>query len=499
MQNIIRHIKDYNTPIPTDDWYLQKLAEIGKLNKENIKIIAQASNTTPWLVEQLLTEAGLNAAAELEPAMQQLVKDGLLEDAVEVEKSSNIKKVMNTYVKQAKSTLNMCNTNMLYKARDAYKNLLADTVSTADEIAEKQSFLDMLNTEATTTVMGAESRAQALRKTVKRFNDAGIPAFVDSAGRDWSPEAYVSMALRTTASNVANEAQMARCDDYDIDLISVTSHAGARPKCAKDQGKIFDRTNKSTKYPHWNTSSYGQPDGLLGINCGHHIHPYIEGVSIQRYFPTEDLEENNKEYQEVQKQRGYERSIRKQKRECVLFNELGDDKSFEEASVKLKAKEAQLKQYVNANPDLHRRKDREQILGFNKVVSSRAISADKKVKKELAEKARDDRIKAKIKETGIRGKVELHPNPPDLDALQFDDEHINKQRKHNVTASEANEFIKNAEFSVTRWNGKITNYYSQEGAAYVDNETNKINTAFKKSEYDDKTKKSIEVIKSERQ
>ena len=38
MQNIARHIRDYDQAIDSDKWLLQKLAEIGKLNKENIKI-----------------------------------------------------------------------------------------------------------------------------------------------------------------------------------------------------------------------------------------------------------------------------------------------------------------------------------------------------------------------------------------------------------------------------------------------------------------------------
>ena len=33
MRNIVQHIKDYDQPIATDEWLLQKLAEVGKLNK----------------------------------------------------------------------------------------------------------------------------------------------------------------------------------------------------------------------------------------------------------------------------------------------------------------------------------------------------------------------------------------------------------------------------------------------------------------------------------
>lgn len=87
----------------------------------------------------------------------------------------------------------------------------------------------------------------------------------------------------------------------------------------------------SKKYPHWNKSSYGEPDGLLGINCGHHIYPYVEGVSIRRYFPTDDLDANDKLYKQTQIQRGLERAVRKQKRECMLFDELRDKEAFEKA------------------------------------------------------------------------------------------------------------------------------------------------------------------------
>ena len=176
---------------------------------------------------------------------------------------------------------------------------------------------------------------------------------------------------------------MARCDDYGVDLIEVDSHSGARPKCARDQGKIFDRSNKSTKYPHWNTSSYGEPDGILGINCGHHIYPYIEGVSIRRYFPMDEdeLAANDKLYKEIQTQRSLERDVRKQKRQCMLYDEIGDQEAFEQAAVKLKAKEARLKAYVDGNEQLHRKRDREQVVGFDRSISSKVVAAKKRIDK----------------------------------------------------------------------------------------------------------------------
>lgn len=194
--------------------------------------------------------------------------------------------------------------------------------------------------------------------------------------------------------------QTARCKDFGVNLIVIDSHSGARPKCAKDQGKIFDLDNgsgytedikgKKIRYYPWNSSSYGEPDGILGINCGHHKWPFIPGVNAQRYFPTDDLDANNKLYKETQVQRALERDIRKQKRECMLFDELGDKEAFKDASVKLKQKETKLKVYVDSKDHLYRRKDREQVIGFDRHVSAHAVAAKKYVDKYGAVRYNED-------------------------------------------------------------------------------------------------------------
>lgn len=378
MRNIARHIRNYDQPIPTDEWLLQKLAEIGKLDRENIRIISEMAGVSDTAIQRMLEDMAEKAIKEIEPGFQYLARQGIIGNAVPYAKSRNVRQVVKTLRKQARDTSNLVNTTMLYKARDVYRAVVHDIAQEAAEIATKQVFLDILNQDATAAIIGAESRTRALQRCIRRFVDKGIPAFVDSRGREWTPEAYVNMAMRTTSARVANEAQMARCDDYGIDLVEVDSHAGARPKCAPYQGRIFDRANKSDKYPHWDTTSYGEPDGLLGINCGHHIYPYIDGVSIRRHFPTEDMDANDKLYKDTQKQRALERAVRKRKRECMLYDQLGDKEAFEEAAVKLKKQEAALKSYVGGNGSLHRRKDREQVVGFDRRVSAEAIAAERK-------------------------------------------------------------------------------------------------------------------------
>lgn len=388
MQNIARHLKDWEQPIDTDRWLMQKLAEIGKLNKENIKIIARMSGLSQTAAERMLTEMAEETIKNIDPGLRHLAIDGLAGEMVPPHKSRNVKQTIDSLKKRAKDTLNMCNTNMLYKARDAYSGLVQKISRTAKEIENKQGFLDILNKYGESVTAGVESRHQAMRKCIREFNEKGIPAFVDKRGREWTPEAYVNMAMRNTARQTAEEVQTARCMDAGVNLIQIDSHSGARPKCAKDQGKIFSLDNtsgetedlygKKIKYYPWSSSSYGKPDGILGINCRHNKWPFVPRVNIQRYFPTDDFEENDKLYKETQMQRALERNVRETKRECMLYNEVGDSEAFENASVKLKSQEERLKRYIDGNSNLHRRRDREQVVGFDKHISAESIASAEK-------------------------------------------------------------------------------------------------------------------------
>lgn len=243
MQNIIRHVQNYGQLIDSDEWLLQKLAELGKLNKEHIQLIAKAAGANRKAVEEMCYDVADLVLARVEPGLTHMTVSvcwRARKTAVPVHKSKIPESGANTVFRQAWDALNKCNTDMLYLAQDAYQSLVQGIVEKAQEIANKQEFLDILGKHATAEAVGAESRGQAICSVIREFNEKGIPAFVDKAGRKWTPEAYVGMTLRSTAGNVATEAMFARMKDRDLNLLQVSSHSGARPKCARDQGKVFD-------------------------------------------------------------------------------------------------------------------------------------------------------------------------------------------------------------------------------------------------------------------
>ncbi|MFI3231201.1 MAG: minor capsid protein, partial [bacterium] len=95
----------------------------------------------------------------------------------------------------------------------------------------------------------------------------------------------------------------------------------------------------------------------------------------------------------------------------------------------------------------------------------------------------------------IKGVLDLNPKPIDLTDYTFDYEHINAERNHNVNLEEAVSFMNNAKCTLTRWNGIFLNYYSYEGAVYIDTKKKLIRTAFKNGEFDDETKRLMEELK----
>ena len=81
---------------------MKKLAEIGKLNKENIKLIAQMSGISFTAAEEMLNALAEEAIQSMEPGFRYLARQGLVDEAVEVAKSKNVKQGMGNLQKQAK-------------------------------------------------------------------------------------------------------------------------------------------------------------------------------------------------------------------------------------------------------------------------------------------------------------------------------------------------------------------------------------------------------------
>ena len=139
-KNIIRHVTNYDQLIDSDTWLMQKLAEIGKLNRENMKIIAKTAGLSRTAVERMLEEVADLVMERVEPDLYEIERKGILDQTIPAKKSKNVKAAVQAIQKQALDSLNVCNTTMLYMARDAYTRLVQQTAEKQKRLPISRSF-----------------------------------------------------------------------------------------------------------------------------------------------------------------------------------------------------------------------------------------------------------------------------------------------------------------------------------------------------------------------
>ena len=349
--NLARHFKYIaDGAIPGGAWAYQveKLAEMGQVNRETEAIILSMLNDADGVLQELLEQAIRDGLKDVEKPLKKAAEQGLLlgKGFLPPDVAPRQMQAFRAFYEQSADKLNLVNTVMLESTQAVYQATVADIVT---RISATQ---DILNVATGEVVSGVSPLNQAVRQAVKKMVENGITGFIDHGGHRWSPEAYVTMDVRTTMSNTARAAVFERMDEYNDDLYQVSHHDGARPLCYPWQGKVISRidavrdvTDDQGETVHvyaQSETSYGEPAGLFGINCGHYPIPFIPGFSRIRP-PDQNKEQNDKEYAESQEQRRLERQLRYERRDLNVL------KAQEASADEIKAQRIRVK---NARDEL---------------------------------------------------------------------------------------------------------------------------------------------------
>jgi len=319
-----------------NEWQLERLKQIKGLTLENAEIISKQSGVSVRIVNSIFERALETGTKADETLIEQGVKAGILNEIVPINESSRVLKALQLAKSTTLTTLNAVN-----------KSILANC---------NKEYLIIVNKVTAKVVAGTQTVKEAMKHSVRELANQGITSFTAKNGARWSSEAYISMLTSANLKNMVNEVQEQRITESGGDYIEINSYAGARPKCSIDQGKIYSlcgstksivdiNGNKITPLA-WKSSTYGQPDGILGINCGHQRFIFIPGLSG---FNREEIsqEENTKEYKEKQQQRFLERQIRNSKRERAMLEETGVDSStINDIKNKIFVKQKELKNFI---------------------------------------------------------------------------------------------------------------------------------------------------------
>ena len=403
--NIVRHLAS-GKGLSTAEWQIKKLSEMQSLTRESMEIIAANTGKRREAVEQAFREVFGIGLADTEKVLQAAVKAGKLFPVPSVEESEAMRQLLQAYIGQADDALNLVNTVMLDSTLSRYRYYVnqidMESQKEAARILQKLGTTNeaglgtnlaytqnVLNTQSTGVVTGAVARQKAVRDAIKDLASRGITGFVDAGGHHWTPEAYVNMDIRTTAHNVAIEAQKQRSAEYGVSTFQISTHAGARPLCAPYQGwicswdngggTVTDLYGKEYQVHGINETTYGEAAGIFGVNCGHFPETFVDGYSIPRYeeLTPEQEKRNEIEYAQSQQQRQIEREIRQAKTEAAAYSAAGDKEAFNKAAAKVKEKQNDYKQFCEQTGRTPR-PDRTQVSTYSRSEASKVSWSNRK-------------------------------------------------------------------------------------------------------------------------
>lgn len=329
------------------EWRLKALSELGGLTDKVINLISRSSGYSKRAIYDLIEKDGLKVTKQFNRKLAKTLKKPVHDVSLQS------RAIINSYVSQTmRGVDNYVNQTLL--TRNYGKNAAAKT------------YQEIVNKTVLDVIVGKKTPQKALMDNIYSWRDKGMSsALIDKAGHQWSLEGYTRAVIQSTTSRVYNDLRIQSLKEFDSVLCVMSSHPAARPACAPIQGKIVCIVPKSDprcedSYPNIYDHGYGTPAGTQGINCQHALYPYIKGVS-HNYQKQYDPDEAVKKMQIQQKQRYYERGVRKNKRKLELAQRAGDADGISRYSAGVRGYQAKLRKIVKDHDFLARQYSREQI------------------------------------------------------------------------------------------------------------------------------------------
>ena len=287
LQNISKHsFDDFNNDPET--WRQLQMQALERREKEGLNIVLKSVGKQDKEIDRILNEVVGTTVREASGDLKVAVDNGFLRNASDLE----VEGVINSLVDNARifteEKFSNLNAIMINDYNNQYRNVIND------------SFAQFIT--------GNQSLSESVYNMNLQLERQGLTGYFDSAGREWSADAYGKMLMRSASGDLVTESTLAANALYNNDFIEISSHGEARDKCFEDQGKIYnlnggsgyieDLDGNKIKYYDWGNTSYGDADGILGVNCRHNMYVFIPGISSQSFRENDEYKKktNDKDY-----------------------------------------------------------------------------------------------------------------------------------------------------------------------------------------------------------
>ena len=435
LQDVARRIGKMGTLTETADWQLWRYQQTEAVRENVVKLLAKYSGKSEATIRRLLKEAATEAM-EREDAIYYHYNL----EPTPFEESAALNNLLNAGARQT------CGT---------WRNLTATTANTVSGAFERT--LDVAWGKVAT---GAFDYKTAVKQAVDSLADE-MPEITYPSGHTDSLEVAARRAVLTGVNQTAGKLQEARMDEMNVEFVETSAHGGARPSHAEWQGRRFHRGGAvdylGKHYPDIEQATgYGTGAGLCGWNCRHTFFAVFPELGDPPTWTEESLQELNArnieyngklytQYEVNQMQRARERNVRKWKKRYLAESAAGSDTT--DSAVRLKAARQSLSEFAKATGG---RVDsaRISVPTFGRSEASRANWAAKDYEKQQKDAIIIENLRtaAKLPKAAV---IHLEPTKINVDALTFDDAHINAEREHRVSEEQAKQYIRNAKISVS--------------------------------------------------
>lgn len=363
----------------TASYQVWRLQELGLSQRQIKKEIAKRLKISLKDTEKLLTQVaktGYNFDMSRFPT-----KHGIPFSA-----NSSLQQILQATVQLAKEDLTNITQTIGFVGPDGKCRKLTDAYNQACDFAFQKAST------------GAQDYWSAIREATKNLADQGIRVIDYESGVHTSLEAAVRRNIMGGAGLMQEQISQLNHDELGCDGWEISAHAASAPDHEPYQGRQYT----DSEYYSLNNSLVRR---IGTLNCGHSASPIILGVNDPQYT-AEELEQFRKEneegitiggkhytlYEATQRQRKYERKIRKQRHKILVAEGLNDKEQMQTAQIKMVRLQ---EEYVRFSKDakLPLQHARMEVTGFNwKHAKAADNMADAKLK-EILEKARNgDRI-----------------------------------------------------------------------------------------------------------
>ena len=335
----------------TASYQVWRLQELGLSQRQIKKEVAKRLKISLKETEKLLTQVaktGYNFDMSRFPT-----KHGIPFSA-----NSSLQQILQATVQLAKEDLTNITQTIGFVGPDGKCRKLTDAYNQACDFAFQKAST------------GAQDYWSAIREATKNLADQGIRVIDYESGVHTSLEAAVRRNIMGGAGLMQEQISQMNHDELGCDGWEISAHAASAPDHEPYQGKQYT----DAEYYSLNSSLVRR---IGTLNCGHSASPIILGVNDPQYT-AEELEQFRKEneegitiggkqyilYEATQRQRKYERKIRKQRHKILVAEGLNDKEQLQTAQIKMVRLQ---EEYIRFSKDakLPLQHARMEVAGFN--------------------------------------------------------------------------------------------------------------------------------------